>query len=320
MESDDGGINDFAGPGLMRRVVVIAGPTASGKSAAALAIARMMPAAIINADAMQLYRDLRVLSARPDEAALAAVPHRLYGVLDGDEIGSAARWLGLAREAIDAAHAEGRVPLLVGGTGLYLKALMTGIAELPPIPASLRDETRARLAAIGHAAFHAELVARDPRMKHLHVNDTQRILRAAEVLAATGRSLADFHAATEAPHEFAFTTLVLMPEPEAAESAIVARATRMLDDALVEVRALLARNLAPDRPIMKAVGVPELARLARGEIKRADALAQLVLATRRYAKRQRTWFRHQIAAQKTWNEQFSESLAGEISTFIKQTG
>lgn len=304
----------------MQRVVVIAGPTASGKSAGALALARARAITIINADAMQMYRDLRIVTARPDDAALAAAPHALYGVLDGDDACSAARWVGMARAAIADAARAGRLPVLVGGTGLYLKALMEGIADVPAVPADIRAATRARLDAMGHAAFHAELAARDPAAARLSINDTQRVLRAAEVLAATGRPLSAFHASTAKPDDLAFTTLLLIPDVATTDRAIARRSEAILDAGIAEARALLARDLPPDRPILKAVGVPELTRHIRGGISRNLALEQLVLATRRYAKRQRTWFRHQVQADRIWVAQFSESLGREMSTFIKESG
>ena len=299
---------------------MIAGPTASGKSALALALAREFSAVVINADAMQVYRDLRVLTARPSDAELAAAPHRLYGALDGDDPCTAGRWRSMALDEIAAAHAADRLPILVGGTGLYLKALMAGIADIPPIPDAIREQGRALLASLGVSAFHAELARLDPVMAaRLAPGDTQRLLRAWEVETAIGRSIQEFQAQTRAPTDLRFSSFVLAPPPAIVDPIIAARCAGMIDGALNEVRALLARGLTPTRPIMKAVGVRELGHLLAGEIGRDAALALFVTATRRYAKRQRTWFRHQMAGAHVVNEQFSERLVPEICSIIRET-
>jgi tRNA dimethylallyltransferase len=302
-----------------KQVVVIGGPTASGKSAAALALAREHPAVIINADAMQVYRDLRILTARPSDAEIALAPHRLYGVLDGDDPCTAGRWRRLALAEIEAAHAAGALPIVVGGSGLYLKALIDGIADIPPIADAIRAQGRALLISIGAQAFHAELARIDPVMAaRLAPGDRQRLLRAWEVKTATGRSLQAFQAETRAPTDLRFASFVLAPPPAIADPAIAVRCAGMIASALEEVRALVVRDLPASRPIMKVVGVRELGRFLAGEIGRTTALDLFVSATRRYAKRQRTWFRHQMPGTHVFNEQFSESLIPEIYSIIRE--
>ncbi len=282
-------------------VVVIGGPTASGKSGLALAVAEGFGGTVINADSMQLYSDLDVLTARPPAEDLARAPHRLYGVLPAAERGSAARWRDMALAEIDAAKAEGRLPVVVGGTGLYLRALMQGLSEVPPIPDEVRAAAHARLASIGGEAFRSELVARDPASARLNAGDTTRLTRAWEVLEATGRPLSHWQSRTAqgAPEHLRFTVIVLDP-PRADLYAQCDRRFHLMmgQGALEEVRRLDAlareRDLAPDLPVLKALGVPELRRHLHGEIPLDEAVALAQQSTRRYAKRQVTWFRHQI--------------------------
>jgi tRNA dimethylallyltransferase len=301
-------------------VIVVAGPTASGKSAAALAIAEAFGGTVINADSMQVYRDLPVLTAQPSAAARARAPHRLYGVLPADERCTVGRWRALAQAEIAAAHDDGRLPIVCGGTGLYLKALMQGLAPIPDVPPPIRAATAARHAALGAERFHAELAQLDPVMAaRLAPGDTQRVRRAHEVITATGRSLAAYQAETDGASGD-FITLLLMPPREVLNAACARRCQAMMDGgALEEVQALLARNLAPDLPAMKALGVRELARHLRGELDRGEALALFRQATRQYAKRQYTWFRHQLHGAQGWDAQFSESLKPEIFSFIRKS-
>jgi tRNA dimethylallyltransferase len=296
-------------------VLVIAGPTASGKSGLALDLAMRLGGRILNADSMQVYRDLAILTARPGPGEIARVPHALYGVRDGAEPCSAADWASLAREEIRATLDQGLVPILCGGTGLYLRALLDGIAEIPPISAEVREAGRRRHAAIGGAAFRAELAELDPESaQRLNEADGQRLMRAWEVVAGTGRTLGYWQRegrgrALGLPVR-AFT---LLPPRDALYAAIDHRFQRMLaEGALEEVRCLLQRNLDPALPVMKAVGVPELIRHLRGEIALADAVAQVPQATRRYAKRQYTWFRHQFPEATPIFEQYSERNAGQL--------
>lgn len=310
--------------GAAKRVIVIGGPTASGKSALALALAEAARGTVINADSMQLYRELRVLSAQPDDAAMARVPHALFGVLAGDDPCSAGRWRGMALGAIAAAQAEGRLPIVVGGTGLYIKALTEGIDDIPPVPGAVRAAARAKLAEVGSARLHAELAERDPEgARRIAPGDSQRLVRALEVLEATGRPLHDWQRGTKVPEGrgLSVTTILLMPPRAALYAACDARFAAMVEaGAVEEVLALLALGLDPALPIMKAVGVRELARYIAGEIGRDAAIAAGQQATRRYAKRQYTWFGHQCPDATVCHAQYSESLAGEIFAKIRQLG
>jgi tRNA dimethylallyltransferase len=279
-------------------LVVIAGPTASGKSALALRLAEAVRGTIINADSMQLYRGLRILTARPAPEDEARVPHRLYGVLDPEDRASAGRWLELARAAIGEALAEGRPALVVGGSGLYLHALLHGLAPVPEIPASVRNASEARLAALGGPAFHAELAARDPEMAaRLRPTDRQRLIRAYEVLLGTGRSLADWHRAPQAQVGLPLPRLgiALMPPRAALYERIARRLREMVEcGGLEELRTLQQGFLPADLPLMKAVAVPELLAHLAGEVDLATALERAIVRSRRYAKRQLTWLRHQL--------------------------
>lgn len=303
------------------RVVIIAGPTASGKSAAALAIAEAFGGTIINADAMQVYRELAILTARPDAAMLARAPHLLYGVMAAAEACSAGTWRGLALGAIAATQAAGRLPIVVGGTGLYLRALTHGLARIPPVPAAIRNAVRARIAAEGAVRLHDELLRRDPAAAaRIAPGDGQRIARALEVHEATGRGLTDWHrgaAQADDALEADFLTLLLAPNRATLYAACDGRlATMMRDGAIEEVRALTVLGLAPGLPAMKAMGVRPLLRHLAGEIPLADATAEIARETRRLAKRQFTWFRHQLTPDQVITEQFSESLNPRIFAFI----
>lgn len=278
--------------------MLIAGPTASGKSALALMLAERCGGTVINADSMQVYRDLRVLTARPTAEDEARVPHRLYGHVDASENYSAGRWCVDAAKALDEARAGGRLPVFVGGTGLYFKALTGGLAAVPPIAPDVRARLRARLMAEGVAALHAELVRRDPATAaRIMPRDRSRILRALEVIEATGRSLGDWHREGQPPVVDAERAVRVFLTPD--RKALVARIEKRFADmlragALEEVRALDARNLPEHLPAMKAHGVPWLRRHLRGEITLEEAAAGAVMDTRRYAKRQVTWFRNQM--------------------------
>ncbi|HVA13393.1 MAG TPA: tRNA (adenosine(37)-N6)-dimethylallyltransferase MiaA [Stellaceae bacterium] len=309
-----------------RATAIVAGPTASGKSALALAIAEEFGGTIINADSQQVYRDLAVLSARPDAAETARVPHRLYGVIDAAESCSAGRWRVLAEAEIDAARAAGRLPILVGGTGLYLEALLNGLAELPPIPAAARAEARALHAQLGAAAFHARLAELDRAgAARLAPGDTQRVMRAFEVVRVTGRPLSAWQQEQQPDRSLRAAAIVLLPERAALYRACDARVLRMTAaGADEEVRALLARNLSPHLPAMKAVGMRELGAWLAGSTARDQAVAAMQQATRRYAKRQYTWFRHrpkngEILRRLTIESQFSESLSPKVFSFIRQS-
>jgi tRNA dimethylallyltransferase len=279
-------------------LVVIGGPSASGKSALALRLAEALGGVIVNADSMQLYRELPLLTARPGPADLARVPHRLYGILDAADPASVGRWLELAGEAIEDSVAAGRVPIVVGGTGLYLKALLHGLAPVPEVPAAVRRATCARLARLGAPGLHAELAARDPAMAaRLRPHDRQRLLRAVEVLEATGRSLAAWQAepALRIRLPEPVRGCALLPPRAELHRRIAHRLQAMLDaGALAELAALRAARPDPGLPLLKAVAVPELLAHLDGRLDLASARDRALARTRQYAKRQITWLRHQL--------------------------
>jgi tRNA dimethylallyltransferase len=279
-------------------VIVIAGPTASGKSALALELAAALRGTIINADSLQSYRDLHILSARPEEAAIAGVPHRLYGFLDAAERGSVGRWRALALGEIAAAHAAGRLPIVVGGTGLYIRALQHGLAAVPPIPAAIRAEAAELYRTLGGAGLRERLAALDPAgAARLPPGDRQRLTRAFEVVYTTGVPLSEWQARTATASPYRFASVLLAPPREALYAACDARFRAMIaHGGLDEAAALGSRGLDPTLPAMKAVGVPELLRHLRGESLFDEAIEEGQRATRRYAKRQMTWFRHQMVA------------------------
>jgi tRNA dimethylallyltransferase len=280
------------------QAILIAGPTASGKSALALALAERLGGVVINADSMQVYRDLRIITARPSPQDEARARHRLYGHVDAADNYSVGRWCQDARGALEETVQLGRRPILVGGTGLYFKALTQGLSTVPPTPPEIRAAVRARSDAEGVAALHAELARRDPATAaRLRSGDRMRIARALEVLEATGRSLSDWHRdgmpAILNPN--AALKLFLTVERAELYRRIDARFDAMLAaGALDEVRALVARGLDPMLPAMKAHGVPWLRRHLAGEISLREAAEGGKADTRRYTKRQETWFRHQM--------------------------
>lgn len=283
-------------PPYLPPVVLIAGPTASGKSALAMALAAAVPATIVNADSMQVYRDLRTLTARPSIEDERRVPHRLFGYIDGADSCSAARWAADARVAIADAHDEGRVPIVVGGTGLYIRALLDGLAPIPPID----DDIRAAIRAMPVGTAAAALAFEDPASAaRLSPADTTRVARALEVVRSTGRSITSWQQAREGGvgDAIALHALVLLPPRAELQARIDGRFAAMFDLAHAEVAALVARRLDPARPVMRAIGVRQLTDHLAGRIGREDALAGGRLATRQYAKRQETWFRRQARAE-----------------------
>ncbi|MBT4934375.1 MAG: tRNA (adenosine(37)-N6)-dimethylallyltransferase MiaA [Rhodospirillaceae bacterium] len=307
---------------MQQRVIIIAGPTASGKSALAIDLAREFSGVIINADSMQVYRELDVLSARPPASDLKQAPHRLYGVLAADDPCSVGRWLTMAVDEIKAAWADEKVPLVVGGTGLYLKALMEGLAPIPDVDPSFRAKATALHGQLGPAAFRDALAALDPEAAaRIPAGDTQRLIRAYEVALATGRPLSDWqkdHPA-EAPLDAAFAVIVLSPDREILYQGVNQRFAWMMDNgALDEVRALDDLSLDPALPAMKAVGVPELRRYLAGQTDLETAAHDAKQATRQFAKRQMTWLRNQLSADLPLFAQYSESLKPEIFSFIRQ--
>jgi tRNA dimethylallyltransferase len=285
-------------PQAVHTPILLAGPTTSGKSALALKLAQAHGGVIINADSMQVYRDLRIITARPTPAEEATVPHRLYGHVDAAENYSVGRWCVDAAAVLKEAERSGRRPILVGGTGLYFKALTQGLAEVPPVPGEVRAIVRARLRDEGIAPLYEELRQRDPASaERLMPGDRSRITRALEVVLATGRSLTDWHRDGMKPAIDATRAIkiFLRVEREELYQRIDARFDAMLAaGALDEVRALAARGLDPTLPAMKAHGVPWLIRHLNGEITVEEAAEGGKRDTRRYTKRQGTWFRHQL--------------------------
>jgi tRNA dimethylallyltransferase len=312
--------------------LIVAGPTCSGKSALALGLAERLGGVVINADAMQCYRELRVITARPTPAEEALVPHRLYGVRPAAEPGDAAWWRGAALAVMADAHRAGRLPILCGGTGLYFWSLVHGIAAIPEVPEPARAEARRLLAELGPGGLHDALAKVDrATAARLRPSDSQRVARAWEVWRATGRGLAAWQAEPATPAPWRFAMLSIDPPREALREAIARRFATMLEQgALAEVRALLALGLDSALPLMRAHGVPELASHLRGEITLAEAEAHAVLATGQYTKRQATWFRHRllveppglhtIHARITGLKQFMESELAEIMSLIRPSG
>jgi tRNA dimethylallyltransferase len=283
---------------MQGRIWLIAGPTASGKSALALRLAAKIGAQVVNADALQLYRDLRLLTARPSPEEEAQVPHHLFGTVDAADGWSVGRWLRAATETLGEIAGRGAPAIVVGGTGLYFRALTHGLAEIPPIPPQARREAEAALADLGEADFRTQLAQADPAaVARIAPGDRQRLVRAWEVFAATGTSLTDWRETGEpalAPD--AWRAVALEPPRDLLYARCDARLEAMLrEGALDEVAALTARGLDPALPAMKAVGVRELAACLRGEVGLVDALEAAQRETRRYAKRQLTWMRGQMA-------------------------
>lgn len=278
--------------------MLIAGPTASGKSALAVELARRFGGVVVNADSMQVYRDLSIITARPTSEEMGEVPHRLYGHIDGAVNHSAAAYAAEVSTLLQELAGQGSLPVLVGGTGLYFKALTEGLSEIPPVPEEVRVAFRAWAAQRGTGDLHAELAGRDPEMAaRLRPSDRLRVMRALEVLEATGRSLASFQGARR-PGPLAGQSLLklfLAPERELVRARIDARFDVMMaQGALDEVAALRERRLDPLLPVMRAHGVPGLIAHLDGALSLDEAVARGKADTRAYAKRQMTWFRHQM--------------------------
>ncbi|GAB6053521.1 tRNA (adenosine(37)-N6)-dimethylallyltransferase MiaA [Magnetospira thiophila] len=302
-------------------ILLLAGPTASGKTALALDIAAEFGATIINADSMQIYRELKIITARPTPEEEAQAPHSLYGCLSGREACSVAHWLDLALSEIQLCWESGRLPLLVGGTGLYLKALVEGLSPIPAVDDGVRQEASSLFDDLGGAAFRLHLADLDPESAaRLPDGDRQRLIRAYEVVRGTGRSLSqwqkDYPPQSPLPG-VRFTRLLLEPPRE----VLYARCDRRFDAMLAqgglqEVAALAALDLDPDLPIMKAVGVPALLGLWRGDLSEAEARAAAQRATRQYAKRQTTWFRHQMKAEQVARHPNIPQVRDDLLTYL----
>ena len=308
------------GGGRLRTAILIAGPTASGKSRLAAAVARRHGGVVVNADALQVYRELSILTARPGPPDTDEVPHRLYGHVPAAVAHSVGQWLDEARAAIGEAWEQGRMPVVAGGTGLYFRILEAGLADIPPIPAAVRRSVRRFVAESGPHAAHAALAARAPEeAARLRPSDPQRIARALEVLEASGVTLGEHQRRAGADAVLAgaeVTRIALLPERAALYASCDARLAAMLEQgALAEVEALTALGLDPGLPAMKAIGVRPLAAHLAGTIGRDEALALAQRETRNYAKRQMTWFRAEKAV-KWLNGQ--DGTARNVDTIIKE--
>lgn len=297
--------------------LIIAGPTASGKSALAMAIARAVGGVVINADAMQCYRDLRIITARPNDADIAAALHVLYGVRAAEQIATAAWWRDAALAAMDAAHSAGKLPILCGGSGMYLHSLINGMAPVPDTGADARDQARAELAAIGAPALHAKLATFDPHTAAgLRPADGQRIARAYEVWLGTGRGLAAWQGDPTVKAPWRFGALVLDPPRDKLRAAIATRFAAMLvAGAVEEVGALVDQNLAPATPLLRAHGVPEISAYLRGEITLPAAEGRAVTLTGQYTRRQATWFRHHSVASEPCNNVVVAQMANNAQFY-----
>ena len=303
-------------------LALIAGPTASGKSDCAVRLALALKrqgrrAVVINADSAQVYADLAVLSARPSIDEMRGIEHRLFGAWDGSQSCSAADWANAAKREIAALHAEGAIPILAGGTGLYMRTLLDGIAPIPPIAPHIREEVRALPVAEAYSA----LLREDPiRADQLNPADTTRVARALEIIRSTGRPMNAWHTAREGGIDdtVALHPLILLPPREDLYARCDRRFALMLEQGAVEeVQALLARNLAPNLPVMRAIGVREIAGWLNGELSRDDSIAAGAQATRNYAKRQYTWFRRQPPVAWTRNEIINVDIPSHFEILLQ---
>lgn len=296
-----------------KRLALIAGPTASGKTALALRLARSRPVTIINADSAQVYAHLPILSAQPSTEEMAGAPHQLFGYLDGSEACSAARWAQDAKAAIDASWQEDRLPLLVGGTGLYLRTLLDGIAPIPGIDPEVRQTVRELPTTDAYLALTSEDAA---SATALAPQDDSRIKRALEVVRSTGRSIVEWRGLREGGigGEVDLRPLLLLPPRDWLHDRCDRRfEAMMVGGAISEVEALLTLGLPADAPVMRAIGVPEISAMLRSEIDHSEAVARGQAATRQYAKRQYTWFRNQPPSDwPRWNEAYNDSDFSEI--------
>jgi tRNA dimethylallyltransferase len=302
-------------------VIIVAGPTSSGKSDLAADIAAEFDGVVINADSMQVYRELPILTAQPSRQHMSRVPHRLFAIASANERFSVGAWLRLAVAEIEDSAARGKLPVVCGGTGLYLKALNEGLAAIPPIPDAVRQATRALYDRIGGAAFQGRLAARDPvTASRLASTDRQRLCRAWDVVETTGKPLSEWHdIASVGPVDSRCCTVLLMPPRNLIYAACDRRFEAMMAaGALDEVAALARTGIDRELPAMKALGVTDLMAYLAGTATLETAVDRAKRATRNYAKRQMTWFRHQLTPDLTVFEQYSESLQPKIFPFIRE--
>jgi tRNA dimethylallyltransferase len=280
-----------------KTVLVIGGPTASGKSRLAVAVAENFSGVVINADSMQVYDGLPLLTAQPSAGDIKQVPHRLYGALPPDKICSAVIWRDMALAEIEKAHAEKKLPIIVGGTGFYLKTLLKGVSPIPDVPPDVRKKFIQMQREMGNPAFHAAFAEKDPVMAaKLDPFNTQRIVRAWEVLEGTGKSLAEWQAAPPqgAPENLRFLSAALLPLRETLYASCNARFGQMLEKGALDEAKDFKKRFPDSVPLAKALGYPELSAHIEGKLNLADAAAAAQQSTRNYAKRQMTWFRHQL--------------------------
>lgn len=303
-------------------VVVVAGPTASGKSAAAMSMASAFDGVVINADSMQIYRELAILTARPSAVDMRRIPHRLYGVRSVTDPCSAARWRELAVQEISDAWALNKLPIICGGTGLYLSALIEGLSPVPDVPDEIRRAVRSRWWSDGPSAVRAALVRADPVLAaQLPPADRQRTLRALEVYEATGRPLSSWQSEPKSgpPAGYRFCSIGFLPPRDLLYAACDARLARMVEEgALDEVAALKNTGVDPALPAMKALGVPHFLAYLEGKLDMPTALQLAQTATRRYAKRQFTWFRNHFISEFTIKMKYNYENDREIFPFIRQ--
>ena len=303
----------------MNKIIVIAGATASGKSSLAVAVAEKFYGTVVNADSMQVYKELRLLTARPLEKEEKQIPHRLYGVLSGEKACSAGIWLEMAKNEIKTAWVANRIPVITGGTGLYIRSLVKGLSPIPEVSQSIRKQARELMENVGNESFYSSLAAKDPEMaSRLHVSDSQRLIRAWEVLESTGKSLAYWQSLPPKPVIDVNPFVIFINRPrEILYENCNNRFVEMFDNGAVEeVRSLLSLNLSAELPVMKALGVKEITAFINGNKTRQEAIEAAQQATRRYAKRQTTWFKHQLEANMIVSKLDKDRLSSEMFSKI----
>ncbi len=302
-------------------VLILGGPTSSGKSALALDLARRMDGVLINADSMQLYREIPILSGQPTLAEQSAAPHELYGVLPVTRQASAAFWQKMAEPTIASVLGAGKLPIVVGGTGLYIRALIDGLSDMPDIDSKTRDAVQAIFDFAGVDGLHRELSARDPKMAaRLHATDRQRMARALEVVMQTGQSLAEYQGKRAAGKNWDYKIVNIIPDRAELYARCNARFDQMIENgALDEARAIEEMNPQPDSTAIKAKGIPELRAYLRGEMDRETAIATAKTKTRQYAKRQYTWFRNQTNPDITIDRIVTSNDAENIGRMVMQS-
>ena len=304
---------------MPQTVYIVAGPTASGKSGLGLALAQHLGGVILNADSMQIYGSLEILTARPSAADLAVVPHDLYGIVsDPDAAFSVAKWREMALEKIEETFAQGKVPLVVGGTGLYLRALLEGLSDIPETPPEIREKLRQQAqTSEGLAALYEALKSEDlSAHERLKSNDAQRIVRALEVVRSTGKTLQKWQAMPSTPLPYKTKIILLNPSREDVVKRSQTRLEKMLQGgAITEVEMLLATGIKEDSPLKKAVGVREIEAYLNGTMTLAQALEKSLIATRQYIKRQQTWFNHQLKPDIVLEKCYEE---GDVAPLLKE--